>query len=164
MGLFDITWRKQGGNLLPPGKRSASMVDFMAALLSPLQSVTSSVGQFATEQEKRARFNGQKIVLQAALNDIFLISEAPFIVVETQTAVAYGNFIYGESEGVDVYTFGEAESEPTIYIFDESEAVDEYDFLIKIPVALYSSELERRVRAEVETYKMYGKSFNVITY
>ncbi len=164
MGLFGTDWRKQVERLLPSFKRGASTIDFLTALCAPLFTNGATWDTFDTDIRKRARFNGQKMVLQAALNDIFGVISAPFILVETQHSVVVNVYVYNEGEGLTKYSYNESETTPPIFTFNESELPDSYDFLVKIPAGIHTAELERRVREETRTYKLAGKTFNVITY
>lgn len=164
MGLFQTDWRKQVTNLTPPEKRSASFIDWLTSLVDPIQIVMDANEAWDEEVRRRARYNARKMVLQDALNTIFG-QPANSIIVETQTSMAYNNYVYNEAEGIDLFSYNESEfgSRP-IYTFNDTEAVDTYDFLVKVPVAIYTAELDRRIRAEVTQYKLSGKSFNVVTY
>jgi hypothetical protein len=139
--------------------------DFLAALVKPLQTMTNSLLSFETQVRKRSKFNGQKMVLQAALNDIFAVAGPDYIIIETQTSIGVNAYLYNEDElSITRYSFNEGEGD-TLYIFNEGEVVDSpvYDFIVKIPVAIYTAELERRVRAEI--LRIWPvKLFNIITY
>lgn len=160
MGFFSTNWRTQVNKLLPPEMRSNSLVDWITSLINPIQTVMDNNLFWESDIRKRARFNSQKLVLQAALSYIFSMS----IIVETGTSPAYNNFVYNESEGINQFSFNETESNLPIYTFNDTEVVDAYDFTVKIPIASYTTELERRVKAEVTRYKLGGKTFNVVTY
>jgi hypothetical protein len=162
MSLFATNWRTQIERLLPPFKRSVSVLDFLESLLVGLATAGSTWDAFDIEIRKRARFNGQKIVLQAALNDIFSVSG---IIIETQTSLIQKVFTYNEAEVIPpIYSFNESESIPTIYTFNESEIPDDFDFIVLVPVGIHTAELERRIREEVKTYKLAGKLFDYQTY
>lgn len=164
MGLFQTTWRTQVEKLLPPELRSGSVIDFLTSLVHPLQVTMDANEAFDFDIRLRAKFNGRKMILQAALNTIFA-QPANTIIVETQFAnIAYNNYIYNESEGITIFTYGEAESSNTMYTFNESEPISTFDFLVKVPIGIYTAELDRRIRAEVKLYKLAGKTFDVVTY
>lgn len=164
MGLFATDWRKQVERLLPSFKRGTSTIDWLTSLVVPLFTNGTTWDAFDTEIRKRARFNGQKMVLQAALNDIFGVISAPYIIVESQHSVVVNVFIYNEGEGLNRFSYNEGETTPPLYTFNESETPDTFDFLVKIPSGIHTAELERRVTEETRTYKLAGKTFDVITY
>lgn len=140
------------------------LVDFLSALLSPLQTNTNLLKTFETQVTKEATWNGRKMVLQAALNDLFGITSAPFIIVEMNRSIGTHLFFYRASENTPVYFRRTSENDP-VYFFRSSEigAID-YDFTVKIPSGIWTAELERRVKAYTNLYKLDGPSFNIITY
>lgn len=161
--LSTINWSNVITRIFPPEMRSVSLKAFMISLMYPLQNTVTDNLVFEDEIRRRARYNSQKIVLQDALNVIFTLT-ANTIVVEGSQNLSYNNYIYNESEGLTLFSFNETESNSPLFCFNESETVDPFDFLIKVPIGIYTSELDRRIRAEVKTYKLAGKSFNVVTY
>lgn len=164
MSLFTTDWRVQITRLLPSFKRGTSIIDWLTSLVAALFTKGTEWDTYDTEIRKRARFNGQKMVLQAALNDIFGVTSAPFILVESQHSIVVNVFIFNEAEGLHRYSYNEGEFTPPLYIFNESETPDAFDFLVKIPSGIHTAELERRVTEETRTYKLAGKTFDVITY
>ena len=138
--------------------------DFLSALLKPIQTLTDGLKTFEINELKRAKFNGQKIVLQEALNDIFGIAIAPFIYIETVQSTGKNLFLYEQSEASPVFFSEVSESDP-VYIFESGEvSTIDYDFKVKIPVAIYTAELDRQVKAQTKIYKVAGKRFITETY
>lgn len=150
---FDILLRHGGTGLK----------DFLASLVKPLQTNSESLDDFETEYKKRAKFNGQKIVLQEALNDIFEVTSAPYIIVETSQEIGDILYFYEPSELSPVYFSEPSELDP-VYVFEASEITEGYDFKVKIPSGIYTAELNRRVTAETNLYKLAGKKFITETY
>ncbi len=137
---------------------------FITSLLEPLQTMTDGMKDFETQEVKRSTWNGQKIVLQAALNDLFGITSAPFILIETNQSPAQNTFFYEQSEGVAVYFYEQSENDP-LYLFEDSEPpVIDYDFKVLIPAGIYTAELERQVIAQTKLYKLAGPKFVTETY
>lgn len=133
--------------------------DFLSALVKPLQTNTDSLKTFETEYTKRAKFNGQKIVLQAALNDIFGITSDPFIIVETNQSLGRNTYSYEPSELSPIYISESSENDP-VYFFEPSELVPlDYDFKVRIPSGIYTTELDRRIKAETNIFKIAGPRF-----
>jgi hypothetical protein len=141
-----------------------ALKDFISSLVEPLQNSSNSLDNFDTEYRKRAKFNGQKIVLQAALNDIFGVVAPPWIIVENNASAGQNTYFYEPSESSPVYFYEPLENDP-VYFYEPGELLNpEYDFKVKIPVGIHTAELERRVRAEVNTYKVVGTRFIIETY
>ncbi len=163
MGLFQTTWRTQVEKLLPPEMRSVSVIDFITSLVHPLQVDIDREADFDEDIRLRAKFNARKMILQEALNTLFPLS-AP-IYIETQTSFANNVFLYNEAEAIPpLYSYNESEGQQPLFVFNDTEDVDEFDFLVYVPVADYTSELDRRISAEVTIYKLAGKTFDIVTY
>jgi hypothetical protein len=164
MSLFDVNWRTRVTNLLPSFKRSVSLVDFITALLEGLVLKSTEWTAFDADVSKRARFNSQIIVLQAALNNIFGVTSSPFILVETSQLIGQSLFIYNSSEGFQpTYIYNSGENS-LIYIYNSSEISIGASFVVKIPSGIYTTELDRRIKSEVTTYKLSGMTFSTETY
>jgi len=133
-------------------------------LLFPLQSLTAEMDAFDTLMKKSAKFNGQKMVLAAGLNDLFSITVDPKILIENSFDDTNKIFFYNNSELTKQHFFNTAESDP-FYFFNTSEKVDvTYDFKVLIPISLHTAELERRVKSETELIKLAGTRFIIETY
>lgn len=89
--------------LINKGGGDETVKKFLYSLLEPLQTLTDELKTFETGEKKRARWNGQKMVLQAALNDIFGVTSAPFILVET--IIPPYTYFFEPAENNPVYFF-----------------------------------------------------------
>jgi hypothetical protein len=148
--------------LLKPG--GTSLKDFLASLVIGLQTNGDSLKIFETGEKKRATWNGQKMVLQAALNDIFGIATAPYIIIETNQGLGNNLYFYEPSELSPVYFSEPVEADP-VYTFEDSETgpIDE-DFKILVPIGIDTVELERQIKAQTNLYKLAGTRFIIQTY
>lgn len=137
--------------------------DFLAALVKPIQTSSDNMQDFEAEYSKRARFNGQKVVLEAALNDIFGVTSAPFIYIETNQDIGSSLYFFEPAEGSPVYFSEPSEVDP-VYFFEPGDSTSDYDFTVFIPTGIHTAELERRVRAEVNLYKVAAATFDIQTF
>jgi hypothetical protein len=140
-----------------------ALKDFLSSLLAPLQTNTDNMKSFETEYNKRSKFNGQKIVLQEALNNIFSVTVAPFIIVETNNVPGINLYVFEPAENSPIIVKEITEGDP-LYIFESGEITSDYNFLVKIPVGIYTAELDRRIKAETNRYKIVGVTFTTVTY
>lgn len=164
MSLFNIDWSTQVNNLLPSEYRSNTVKKFIRALIEPVNTKSIEWDAFDTDVRKRAKFNGQILVLASALNNIYNINVAPFIRIETVVGQATTKFIYNQAENNTEFIYNQAEFQ-TLYFYNSTEVVTEIvDFKVLIPSTIYTSELEDRVRAEVNNYKLAGKRFTIEQY
>jgi len=145
-------------------KTGTGVKDFLSALVKPLQTNTDKIKAFETLQNKHLKWNGQKIVLQAALNDLFGITASPFIIVEMNQSIASNDFFFEESELSPVY-FSEPIENDGVFFNEPGElSAEDYDFKILIPTGIYTAELDRQVRAQTMIYKISGPKFLIETY
>jgi len=159
MSLFNISWRTQVNNLLIKDQRIANLIDYIESLLEPLKTKSAEWFSFDVEIRKRVKFNGQIVVMAAALNEIFGVTIAPFIIVETITGAGTTTFIFNSTEGFNpTFIHNISENTPT-YIYNSSEIVDTHDFVVSIPASVHTPELERQVINEVTIIKLAGKRF-----
>lgn len=163
MSLFNITWRTQVSNLLPWFKRITNVLDFLTALCEPLRTKATEWVTFDNDMRKRAKFNGQAMVLAAALNNIYGVTIAPFILVETVNNVGLTTFIYNDDE--ETTFFYNTTEGITSFFYNDSEIILDYDFVVSIPAGIYTVELDRQITSEVKTtYKLSGKKFITQSY
>jgi hypothetical protein len=146
--------------LINKGGGDETVKKFLYSLLEPLQTITDELKTFETNELKRAKWNGQKMVLQAALNDIFGITSAPFIIVETVPSVFV--YFYEASEATPVHFYEQVESS-AVFFYEDSELLT-VSFRVLIPSGIHTAELERQVRAQTNLYKLAGKTFDIETY
>lgn len=167
MGLFtSIDWRIQVNNLLPPILRSGSFIDLVTALLSGLKTNSDLFSIFEDTTLDSARYNGQKIVLQAALNNIFGIISAPYIIVRTNNPSTGEGYIFEHLNSNFSYAYGQAEAfkEYQLYAFESTFIGDDFSFTVYIPSGIYTPELDRQIQSQVTKYKLTGRTFNTIQY
>jgi hypothetical protein len=161
MSLFGSNWRNVVTNLLPARKRTTSLTDWIVSLIWSVSDRSTELATFESDIRTRVRFNGRHLVLAEALNKLFGVTG---IRVETRTSPAQVTYIYNDVESFEpVYIYNAGEGK-TLYIYNDTEMDDGNDFVVLIPIGVYTVELDRQVSAEVRTYKLAGKSFVIETY
>ena len=145
--------------------RGASFIDFLSALVEPLQTAQDDMNVFEANIVKRKKYNGKIMVLAASLNEIFSITVAPFIRVETnRDAAAIPAFFYNEGDGTDTQFFYNEGDIPDTTFFSPNGQNTIPTFRVLIPSGIYTTDLEDKVRAETQLYKIAGKLFEIIQY
>lgn len=138
--------------------------DFISGLAQPLQYQSGIMDSFYIDLLARSQYNGQKMVMQKALNEIFATGYgAHEIIVQLNNSLTDYLYFFEASETSPEYFFESAEATP-VYFFEPSETPPAASFTIKIPVADYTAELDRRIKAEVNGMKLTGKTFLTTTY
>lgn len=164
MSLFDTTFRKQVFDYLPPVLRNSELVDYLYSLLIPIESRLIDDTAFEAENRDETRYNGQKIVLQAGINEIMGVTIAPFIIiVPRKTFLGIAPLILNESEVDETARIvNETESEETMLIINNSEeTVFDEDFVVEIPASLSTSAFDERVDAKITRMKAIGLTHRI---
>lgn len=164
MSLFTLNWRTQITNLLPSFLRFENVIDFITALTEPLTTKASEWATYDTLVRRESLYNGQVIVLTAALNKIMGITVAPFIQVAPSVTITSANvYIYNDSEASDLYIYNSVESND-VYFYNETETAESGSFTVRIPAAIFTDEADRQITKAVNLYKIAGKVFITQSY
>ena len=161
MGLFAANWKTQVEKIQAPVYRTGALLDFLRALGGQLQYSNDIFNTFDATVRKQSLWNGQKIVLQAALNDYFALA-ANTIRVNTNLTTAL-IFTYNEAESQTTFIFNEAEATKK-YVYNEGEITNTVNFTVQIPIGIYTAEMIRRVSSITTLYKLAGVTFNTASY
>lgn len=165
MSLFETDFRKQVKDFLAPVMRGESLIDYFYSLVYPLQTNLENNQDFEVQLSDRVRYNGQKIVMQEAINNIMNVNFAPFIIIQPrETFLGIAPVLYNETEPFFTSIIGNG-GEDTMIIINESEETPLLaDFTVLIPVGLNNPDFEAKVRAEITLIKVAGVSFDIQTY
>ena len=160
-----IDFRKQVTMILPPMLRSGTVIDFLASLVQPLQSLMEADWRYIYSEYIKSYLTGQVIVMQAGLNYLFNITVAPYILIETVRGEGAHTYMYNEAE-VDVLDIYNEDETFTTYVLNTAEGTspEGYDFIVKLPVVVSTPENFARLRAQVDLIKATGTTYTVITY
>jgi len=136
--------------------------NFLSALVKGLQTNSDAMETFNNDLVTRSKYNGQKMVMQKALNEIFG-QAVNYIKIDYNRSVAIGIFFYNSAEASPNFFFNSAESQPR-YFLNLGEFTSIYDFTVQVPNAYYiGTGNVRRITAEVNKIKVLGKKFNVVS-
>jgi len=146
---------------MPPIVRSTSLIDFIDSLIEAVDVRSNEFQTLDTDSKKRARFSPQLIVFRAALNDLFSVTSAPFILVETTDEIQR-QFMYNEAENTPLYVY----NDDVNYLYNGAEITTTSNrlFTVSIPTSIHTAELERQVRNEADKIKLAGTNYDITTY
>lgn len=139
---------------LPPFKKQLNRVKWLRALLKPIKTLHTSLLTYRSEINRKARINGQTIVLENYLNDLFDSSDRR-IYIETTSDLNLPVYSYLKSEGKPVFFYTAAESKP-VYFRSSTEIPSSYQFEVVIPVGVLTSAEEVRLKGIVNYYRLAG--------
>lgn len=144
--------------LTPPARAYESFIDWIESLLAPLQDYFNEFATHDELQRARVRFNGQVIVMRAALNYLTNRDDIEIVVNRRSSE----GFFYLESETSEApqYLFIETEAEPLYSFFlEESDAA--FTFVIKVPAPLTNAQREL-IQSEVDTFGLPIQNYTIL--
>lgn len=159
MGYFDHDITELVKSAVPPKKRSISVISFLKSLVYPLQYLASRDSIYFNREVVRAQYNGQKIVMQTALNDELLLAANTIVVVTVDDSGA-GMFVGNTGEVPVTYVGNKSESGITwMGNSAESGIPLEYDFKIQVPSAQNTTDNINLITHLADRMKMAGKQY-----
>jgi hypothetical protein len=158
---------------LPWFLRSERMVAWLWSLMYPLHQLSVQWYGFTATRRRAARYNGQVIVLERALNLRYMLEDkwatdadptaSGGIYIENVASAIPTTFIWSNNEAQPpLYIYGDAEAQPPVYIYADAEYSAQYDFIVRVPVA-FSFDVNE-MTAFVNQYRVAGKTFTIDTY
>jgi hypothetical protein len=154
--MFGIDFDTLARHLTPPVIAKGSHLEWLRALLSPLTTLNGIFTDYRAELIKRLRYNGQVIILENLLNDLFDDTDR-LIYIDTVNDRLSGVYVYQPSEDVAEFISQPGEA-PPVYIFQANEPMNVgYDFIVWVPDGILDSEQQQRIKAVVYKYKLAGK-------
>jgi hypothetical protein len=163
MALFTTDFKIQAIKILQPVLRyGQAFTDSLKAAANQINAGAGTImSTFETNVLIQAKYNGQIIVLRAALNQYFSVSG---IYIVTNNNLVNFFYVANDAENQPRFIANQAEGNPT-YIANSSEIVlPIYDYTVFIPIGIYTTELNRRVVSVVKLFSIAGKTFNTLTY
>lgn len=157
--MYNINWSRLVALLLPFDLRKAKIVSYLIALIEPIKQAYNDFLAFRTQQLYEAEINGQTIKLERVLNDTFdPIDRRIFI---TDGEYFTPPIFYEEYKNLPVVFLAEGNnSNPIFYSMDSLEDRVNFNFFVHVPTDVFFDKT--RVRALVNNYKIFGRTFDII--
>lgn len=112
---------------------------------------------------EHARYNSQTIILQSLLNKAFLTGNKTDIYIKNSDEFITPTYLNNQEEGyAPVYLFNEGQGS-ALYLYNEEEYAQLYDFIVYVPHALYNTSLSR-IKGIINLYVLAGISYTVVYY
>lgn len=144
-------------NRLLPSDLRAFHATWLYALLSPLKWLNSRFVEFTGDIRYKMVFNGQIILLEHILNDMFDPVDRTIIILDGDLSLPI--YAYNESESIDVYSYDESESDPSPYSYDENESLGVH-FIVQVPGTIPTDNVQ--LISIINYYKPLGKTYKII--
>ena len=145
-----------------PLASAVQLIALIEAMAAPLATIISGFPAYAASMARQARWNGQRAILEQALNETFPAGGG-LILVETVSVTLQRTHSFFLSElQQNLFVYNAAEAQPPLYLYTMAELLGQYDFQVKVPtgsVVDFDS-----IRRFVDRFKIAGKRFEVINY
>lgn len=151
--------------LLPPFLRKPKLIAWLMVLVSPIQTLWNEFSAYRLSILDQVSFNSQIIYLEKLLNDRYNIAMVQLIFITDVANVEY-QYLANKAEGYPpLYLKNKAEAGDTLYIGNKSEYFGQYDFIVNVPLAIYTDLLTNNsaglnnMKALINFYKLAGKRY-----
>ncbi len=157
---MSIDFNSSTDKLVPLSKKKNKILAFLYLILHPLKAVNILFDQYKATTNYKLIFNGQVIYLEHYLNDLY-DNTLRRIYIEDTANIDY-SYIYNQAELLPTLMVYNAAENVPVYIYNNSEAVDNIDFIIKIPIGVTFNESV--LRTQIDYYKIAGKKYTIETF
>ncbi len=156
--------------LLPPEWHNGFTIAALFTRVKPLQSLLDGpFNEFTIDARRRAKFTGQVIYLEKMLNDDFNAGGQDPIFIQDTANIQY-TYLANAAEGYPPTYFANTAENAPVYLCNASEYGIGNSFIVMVPAILYSAlQLNNnngldKMRAQVNYYKIAGKTFTIEPY
>jgi hypothetical protein len=166
MSVFTLDYTLLITEYLPPDKREDVEISWLDALATPLQTLHNDTylvyRPYITD---RAKQTGQKIILESVLNATFGVVGPQFIYIDNSGDDVTPDIFFNEREGQPPFTlYNESEAQPPVYFNNESELTNNRNFVVFVPLAIYTAVGEPAIAFEVDRLRPYSTFYTIQTY
>lgn len=153
--IFSWNIRAWSELVYPPLLKKARQLAYVKVLLAPLQTTFDSFAAYRVATLKKMRYNGQTIILENLLNDMFDSTDRGIRIITTYD-ISLPNYIFLSTESNPLYVFKSTENQP-LYVANSFEYGVNYDFIVRVPLGILTADQEVRLKAITTYYKLAGK-------
>ncbi len=157
--MFNIDINTIIRQILPPFKRSQSILEYLRAAVHPLIELHQNFLEQRQKTLEYLAYNSQVIYLERLLNQVFNNGNTGIYISD---AVQFDYwFLYNNAEQHPQYLYNTSENQP-VFLYNEQEFDTNYDFIVWVPTAVTFNI--NRMRALINRYKLAGKRYDIQTY
>ncbi len=145
---------------MPPQLQKPKHFSWLKALLFPILSLKETFIQYRLDTLKKMHYNGQVIVLENLLNDLYDATLRRIRIVTTYDLLA-PPYLLQQNENQPLYVFTQAEYTanplmPKVYLHNESELNSLYDFIVEAAAGSLTAIQIVRLKGTVNYYRLAG--------
>ena len=153
--------------LVPYQLRKSRTVEWIGALLQPLQSLNDGFVEWAADVRYFLAFNGQVVYLEHVLNDTFDNSLRRIYIDDPAGNIAITTYVHNKVEQqppLYLYNVDDASNENPL-VYNQAELfVSDDDFIVYVPVGIFNPTVEVQMRDLIDQYRIAGKRYSFLTF
>ncbi len=156
--------------LLPSFLKGPTIVAFLRAAVLPLQNLHFSLDAFRTQKHYELSITSQVIWLEKMLNKLYDPINEDIYIVDVGASNQVNIYFDSEVKRPPILFFAsETATEETVIYFN-SESVNEFNFTVMVPAALYSTlvvnnnSLLSNMKININKYKIFGTVYIIKSY
>lgn len=159
--MFKLNIKRHVSRTVPPFWRKLFTLSWLEVLLWPVVTLNETFVAWVDQKRIELNYNGQTIILEAMLNDLFDPTERRIRIQHTTSEREYDYFV-SEGQAAD-FDYFISEAEPARYDYYQSEMVELIieGFRVSLPMGLMSQE--DQIRGNILKYKLatieYGLTY-----
>lgn len=165
MSIYALDFSIFSNEFLPPDKRATVQRSWLKALLTPEQTLHNEIFiTYRPDVIARSKHNGQKVIMEAVLNETFNVTSLPFIYIDNTGDDKNPVTFFNKSEGYPPVIFTNSDEGAPVFFVNKSELEQNNDFKVYVPLAVYNAVGSPRIAAEVDRLRPYSTNYIIISY
>lgn len=162
MRIYELNMGRLLRGLLPPFLRRPGLLALLGAMLSQVYFLHSRFMDIATIRRKKVGLNGQTINLTAQLNELFdpLLAE---IYIVNNSVITDGIYLAHSHDPEQSYLGAQTDIAGYLAVATELKP-GAASFTVFVPVRLAALLTDPAASGVIDTYKLHGTNYNIITY
>jgi hypothetical protein len=144
--------------LLAPILRKSKLMAWSKVIVEPVKVMYDEFVLYRLMMIKKLRLNGQTIIMENLLNDLFDETDRGITI---ETAFDIVPAVYISQPGAEFATapiyVGQHFEPPPVYLGQPSEYGVNYDFIVTVPLGILTSNQETQLKYIVFKYKLLSK-------
>lgn len=157
--IYTINWSRLIALLLPNDLRKVKLLNYLIALITPLKEDYNEFLQFRATQLYDAEINGQTIKLERVLNDTFDPIDRRIYITDGEYYEPPTFYEEWKNKPV-IFLYEGHDDNPTFYSINNIDNRVSFNFFVHVPSEVWHDRT--RLRALVDKYKAFGRTFEVV--
>jgi hypothetical protein len=162
---FFLNFKEAFKYLIPAQIRGVKNVDWIGALLAPIQSLNVLFNEYVLGTRYDLSFNGQVVYLEHVLNDMFDDVSRRIYIDDPSGQQVYTPYVFNRVEQQPpLIVTNKSEALPTPFLYNTPELVVSTDFVVNVPTSVLNATVQNQMKALINKYRIAGKRYTFATF